>query len=247
MSKISQKLYVALTRSGVSSGAARHIAESVEFLGDSTVQSAERDDYEITIAAKALSSLVKRHLDTTPIIPSLQLDEQSSDMTRVGSPLKAKPAEKGKKAEAGRSSAIILAARRSSPGTRRALSYILPCLSVLAMILVGALYIAATLASLAAMLGTAVCGTLLFLAGLLYGVSQISVFFGGAMFELGIALISGGLAVCMSVLLFNLLTRALPFCRKRVLILLSRLFSESASLRGNPAAKRNARSREIGG
>lgn len=115
------------------------------------------------------------------------------------------------------------------------------------MILVGALYIAATLASLAAMLGTAVCGTLLFLAGLLYGVSQISVFFGGAMFELGIALISGGLAVCMSVLLFNLLTRALPFCRKRVLILLSRLFSESASLRGNPAAKRNARSREIGG
>lgn len=247
MSKISQKLYVALTRCGVSHGVARHIAESAEFLGDSTPQSAERDEYDIMIVAKALSSLVRRHLDTTPIMPSLQLDAQSSDMTRVGSPLKPKENANKKNSDGAKVSSVIVSARKRSTRTRRALSYILPVMSAISVIVLGMFGILGTVIALGTLLGVSVCGTVLFFAGMLYGVSQISVFFGGAMFELGIALISGGIAVCLSVLLFNFLTRTLPFCLKRGMRALSRIFSESISLRDSLNEKRGNESLGNGG
>ena len=59
--KIADKLLIALRHLGVPNEFASKIADSVDFMGESNEESAERDNYEIVIIAKALKSLLKRH------------------------------------------------------------------------------------------------------------------------------------------------------------------------------------------
>lgn len=242
MSKISQKLYSALTASGITPGAARHIAESVEFLGDSTEASRERDERDITLVAHALSSLVKRHVDTTPIIPKEEDDDvQNSEMTRVGTVVKAKPsAEETFIKKPRRHSPIIMSVRRRPIGTQKFLVHFLPCVWVFLMILLAVCSAFAALAALCAIICVSAGGTVLFLAGMLYGVSQFSVFVGGAFFELGISLIIAALSVLFSVLLFNFLTRGVPFFLKTGMRSLVKINSEFTALRAALRARRDA-------
>lgn len=241
MSKISQKLYSALTASGITPGAARHIAESVEFLGDSTEASRERDERDISLVAHALSSLVKRHVDTTPIIPKDDEDVQNSEMTRVGNVVKTKPsAEETLIKKPRRHSPIIMSVRRRPIGTQKFLVHFLPCVWVFLMILLAVGSAFAALAALCAIICVSAGGTVLFLAGMLYGVSQFSVFVGGAFFELGISLIIAALSVLFSVLLFNFLTRGVPFFLKTGMRSLVKVNSEFTALRAALRARRDA-------
>lgn len=241
MSKLSQKLYGALCASGLTAGAARHIAESVEFLGDSSESSRERDERDILIAAHALASLVKRHTDPTPIIPSDESQKpESSDMTRVGTPVRTVPSDEDnfiKKPR--RHSPIIQSVRRRSLGTQRFLVHFLPCVWVFLMLLLAVGCAALALVALAAIICASAGGTVLFFAGMLYGVSQLSVFVGGALFELGISLIIAALAVLFSVLLFNLLTRTVPFLYKTGMRSLTSLNSEFAALKASLRTRRD--------
>ena len=220
MSKISQKMYSALTRGGISPDVARRFAENVEFLGESTDETNDRDNYDILLTAKALSSLVKRHRDITPIMPKLDDVAVSADMTRVNSPVRTtEPAEVSaapdtKLRKASGEPSIIKSIKKTSPGMQRFLTYLMPCVWFLLLGLLFIGCIAASIASICAVITVTVGGIILFFAGLLYGVSQFSVFTGAAFFEIGLSLILGGLAVGVSVLIYNFLTRTLPFCLK---------------------------------
>ena len=239
MSKISHKMYSALTRGGVSPEVARRVAESVDFLRESTEQSDERDNYDILMTAKAISSLVNRHKDISPIMPQMP-DEISSDMTRVNAAVGANPdsAESNSGADKPfitknqkRESSFIKSIRRKSPGIQNFLAHFMPCIWYLLMVLLTVACIALIVLSIASMIVITVGGIVLFFSGLLYGVSQFSVFRGAAFFEIGLALGAGGLAVLFSVLIFNFLTRTVPFCLKRGTSALRKLCGELADLR----------------
>lgn len=239
MSKISHKMYSALTRGGVSPEVARRVAESVDFLGESTEQSDERDNYDILMTAKAISSLVNRHKDINPIMPQMP-DEISSDMTRVNAAVGANPdsAESNSGADKPfitknqkRESSFIKSIRGKSPGLQKFLAYFMPCIWHILSALLKVACIALIALSIASMIVITVGGIVLFFSGLLYGVSQLSSFRGAAFFEIGLALSAGGLAVLFSVLLFNFLTRTVPYCFKRGTSALRNLNEELAVFR----------------
>lgn len=245
MSKISQKMYSALTRGGVPAEVSRRIAETVDFLGESTEASNERDNYDILLTAKALSSLVKRHKDINPIMPQMP-EEVSTDMTRVNAPVKPADAPKPISEEPAKvkrpnsQSSIIKSIRGMSPGMQKFMAYFMPCVWFLLIGLLVIACVAAAAATVAAMVAITVGGIILFFAGLLYGVSQFTVFKGAAFFEIGLALLSGGLAVLVSVLLYNFLTRTVPFCVKRGSAGLLKLNAEFTELRRKISSKTEA-------
>lgn len=237
MSKISQKMYSALIRGGVTAEVSRRIAESLDYLGESTEATNERDNYDILLAAKAVSSLVKRHKDIEPIMPQMP-EEISTDMTRVNAAVKTpeiikiseetpEPRPKKQKEEP----AIIKSIRGCSPGMQKFLSYLMPALWFLLIGLLTVACIAAVALSIAGVVVITVGGIILFFTGLLYGVSQFSVFTGAAFFEIGLALIAGGLSVLFSVLIYNFLTRTVPFCFKRGTSYFLRLNAEFTAFR----------------
>lgn len=243
MSKISQKMYSALTRGGITPDVARRMAESVEFLGESTPETNERDNYDILLCAKALSSLVHRHKDTTPIMPKMA-EDVSSDMTRVNAPVKSpediKTLNEPKARKEKKESSVIKSIRKTSPEMQKFLVYFLPCVWFLLIGLLAVGCIAAAVLSIVAVITVTVGGIILFFAGLLYGVSQFPVFTGAAFFEIGLSLIIGGLSVLLSVLIFNFLTRTIPFCLKRGIRGLLKLNSEITAFRNNLRSKADA-------
>ena len=237
MNKISHKMYMALTRGGVPAETARRISEATEYLGDSTDESNERDNYDIVLAAKAISSLVRRHKDITPIMPKMS-EEISGDMTRIGESVKSSDSPKPlvdspirKKVK------LVDMVKKKSQSFQKAMSYIVPVAAYVLMALMFAANIVLAVASVAAIVAITVAGIVFFIIGLLYGVSQFSVFSGAAFFEIGIGLVGGGLAVLLSVLIFNFLTRTLPFCRKAGNLALKKLIYDFIAL-GNDIKKR---------
>jgi len=248
MSKISQKMYSALMRGGIPQDVARRFAENVEFLGESTQDSNERDNYDILLCAKALSSLVKRHKDTTPIMPRMDSDI-STDMTRVNTPVKpvaeVKSApERPKPQRREKASSLLQRIKRTSPATQKFLANFLPFVWYLLIVLLFVLCIGAAILSIGAVIGTTVGGIILFFTGMLYGVSQLSLFSGAALFEIGLAFVIGGFAVALSVLIFNFLTRSIPFFLKQGTRELLKLNSEMAALRGELASKADTNQRK---
>ena len=214
MKKISQKMYIALTRGEVPAEVAHRISEATEFLGDSTEESNERDNYDILLAARAISSLVKRHKDITPIMPKIE-EEISTEMTRVSEAVKPAEAEAPiVKSPIKKKESLLAKVRKTSAEMQNFLSWFVPTAAYILLPLLTVAFIALAVISVAAIIATTIAGILFFIIGLLYGVSQFSVFAGAAFFEIGLGLLGGGLAILASILIYNFLTRTLPYCLK---------------------------------
>lgn len=231
MKKISQKMYVALTRGEVPAEVAHRIADATEFLGDSTDESTERDNYDILLAARAIASLVKRHKDITPIMPQIE-EEVSTEMTRISEPVKApEPAEPAIPSPIKKKESLVSKARKTKVETQKFLANFVPAAAYVLLPLLTIAYIALSALSVITIVGTTIAGILFFIVGLLYGVSQFSVFSGAAFFEIGLGLVGGGLAILLSVLIYNFLTRALPFCLREGSKGLKKIISDFTILR----------------
>ncbi len=212
MLNISKKLLSTLLGFGVSEDVAGKLSASLESLGDSDAKSFERDNYEITVAAKALASLCQRHVkDNSPAdefnketeaeyeVHKLDITEDSVDDSKP----RIKPESKfWKKLEA------------FPKFWRELVSWLLPALLAFGMILLTSLVIGLVIAFIVLMLGVTVAGIVLFIAGLLYGISQLKVFPAAAYYEIGFGLVIGGVASLLTVLCYNVITRLLPFALK---------------------------------
>ncbi len=241
MSKISQKMYSVLLKGNVPADLARTVAESMEFLGESTAESTERDNYDITVIAKAMSSLVRRHKDDAPIMPKID-DVTSSDATRENSPIKPKIDIASTSASSiKRISPLARKFRNYPPKKRLTLSYFMIALSVLGIIATVAVTVFTALLSIVGMVCSTVLGIVLFIIGIVSGVSQVGYFTGAVYFEIGIGLAGAGLGAILSILLYNLLTKLLPFLFKLCLSKLTDLISDLGSLCAETRSKAKAR------
>ena len=218
--RISNKLYGALLRCGTPPEIAAIFAKNAEFLGESNEETMERDNYEIMVTAKALSSLIKRHADgesmpsavpqnqsikaTTPINDSRDANNQSDTVIIE----KEDDGEDGNKAKR----SVFWEKLESLPSwLRSTLAFVLPALMYFFMIVLTVLVVVLIASCIIGMVAMTIAGIILFIVGLLYGVSQINVFPAAAYYEIGLGLVLGGASALLIVLLYNALTRLLPF------------------------------------
>ena len=220
--RISNKLYGALLRCGTPPEVAALFAKNADFLGESSEETLERDNYEIMVTAKALSSLIKRHSSDSVIAPT---PNQSSPV-KNGAPLKSEPKVDeshtvviNKSDEADESDTKIekkangfwTKLENLPPWLRNTLSIAIPVLMYIFMIVLTVAVIALIATCILGMIAMTIAGIILFIVGLLYGVSQINAFPAAAYYEIGLGLILGGSSALLIVLLYNLLSRLLPF------------------------------------
>lgn len=223
--RISNKLYGALLRCGTPPEIAAIFAKNAEFLGESNDETVERDNYEIMVTAKALSSLIKRHANSesaqTPAVqpsnvkPTASLNEKTEDGNSSDTIVidKEDDGETEKKQEKKKN--VFWEKLESLPvWLRNTLAFLLPSLMYLFMILLTVLVVVLIAGCILGMIAMTIAGIILFIVGLLYGVSQINVFPAAAYYEIGLGLILGGASALLIVLLYNALTKLLPFSLK---------------------------------
>ena len=223
--KISDKLLSAMRHLGVPNEFASKIADSVDFIGESNEESAERDNYEIVIVAKALKSLLKRHsfpMESDEIFTEnytgpekIELSDKTKSNTvdEITQPLQAtddypltsekQENEKFWKVLAGMPQFL-----------RAVITFTLPILISLGMIFLTLTVVGLTAALLLLVLGVTVAGIAAFFIGLIYGVSQYSVFPAAAYYEMGMGLALGGISALLIVLMYWLITKILPTALK---------------------------------
>ncbi len=219
--KIADKLLSALRHLGVPNEIASKIADSVDFMGESNEESAERDNYDIVIIAKAFRSLLKRHsltmegdkmftetytapddvsladdsnretIDTITKEPTLTADYPATDTIREN--------EK-----------FWQALKQMPKFLRETITLVLPILMALGMILLTLTVVGLTVSLLLLVLGVTVAGIASFFIGLIYGVSQYSIFPAAAYYEMGLGLALGGISSLLIVLMYWLITKLLP-------------------------------------
>lgn len=242
--RISNKLYGALLRCGTPPEIAAVFAKNSEFLGESTNETMERDNYEIMVIAKAMSSLIKRHgsadfsannvqMQPTPANNSTSKvtdnSTQPSD-TVIIKPLQEDESDESNSANNSAKRNIFWTKLESLPDwLRTAIAIVLPSLMYLFMIILTVLVVGLIGACILGMIAMTIAGIILFIVGLLYGVSQISVFPAAAYYEIGLGLILGGTSALLIVLLYNALTRLLPFALRlgiKKLRILTKAFSK---------------------
>lgn len=216
--KIAVKLYQALLRGGTPREISSSLAKSFEVFGSSDETTAERDNYEIMIISKAMSSLISRHADK---LASVKDEFESADDECVETDVETavvkfsepdyEPVNDSDNKHKGRFWSFI----ESKPSwVRSVIINSIQFFMYLGMILLTCTVLCLTVACLLTMIGMTAAGIALFIIGLLYGVSQISVFPAAAYFEIGLGLILGGASALLIVILFNVLTRLLPFLLK---------------------------------
>ena len=223
--KISNKLYGALLRCGTPPEIAAVFARNAEFLGESTPETMERDNYEIMVVAKAMSSLIKRHENTETQSSSSENDNsatqiinehngsQASDTVVISHAVDSDNNEKSSPNNRKRN-AFWTKLETLPDWLRNTLAVALPILMYISMIILTVLVVGLIGACILGMVAMTIAGIILFIAGLLFGVSQISVFPAAAYYEIGLGLILGGSSALLIVLLYNALTRLLPFVLK---------------------------------
>ncbi len=224
MLNISKKLLSTLVGFGVSDDLAAKIASSFEGLGDSSESSFERDNYEITVAAKALSSLIDRHNKKTTPADEFNEDKKSAEEYEVHKlDVSENRESKSKEIKVRKESKFWANLEKCPKGLRVILSYLLPFLIFVGMVLLTCVTVAVVTACIAIMLAITVAGIVLFIAGLLYGISQLNVFPAAAYYEIGVGLIIGGVSALLTVLFYNVVTRLLPFALKSGIKMLNKL------------------------
>lgn len=255
--KISNKLYGALLRCGTPPEIAAEFAKNAEFLGESSNDTVERDNYDIMVVAKAMSSIIKRHSVTdvsitdpqqaiaqTIVSPEKNTTEgnQSSDTVIITPQADDNEEKKSSKKEIKRN--VFWAKLETLPDwLRNTLAIGLPALMYVFMIILCVAVVGLIGACILGMIVMTIAGIIMFIVGLLYGVSQINVFPAAAYYEIGLGLILGGSSALLIVLLYNALTRLLPFALRigiKKLRMLTKAFSnfreemkEKASKSGN--------------
>ena len=223
--KIADKLLSALRHMGVPNEFASKIADSVDFMGESNDESAERDNYEIVIIAKALKSLLKRHAFpmesdelfgeayTSPedaCIADESYGDSIEDITKELSQTADYPITDGIR----ENERFWQALRRMPKSLRGIITFTLPVLMALGMVLLTLTVVGLTVSLLLLVLGVTVAGIAAFFIGLIYGVSQFGVFPAAAYYEMGIGLALGGISALLIVLMYWIITKLLPTALK---------------------------------
>ncbi len=132
---------------------------------------------------------------------------------------------------------------KSKKWARVLTSYSIPALLRIASIIFIAMSSVLIAASILAMAVTTIAGILLFLTGLIYGISQLNIFFGAGLYEIGFGIILGSLSATLTILLYNAVTKAIPFCASKLLRIISlqidkfRRFRKSTALNKNGGKK----------
>ena len=211
-SRISNKLYGALLRCGTPPEIAANIAGTTDFLGESTEETREKDNYEIMVAAKALSAVIARHSDKPSAEKALSSEPiRENAVIKLSEPDAANSDELPEFLVKGKFWRWL----RSKPsGVRTTLSVIIPTLLHIGMILLSVLAVTLTAVCLVSMVAMTVAGIAMFIIGLLYGVTQLNSFPAAAYFEIGLGLILGGAAALLLVLFYNVVTGLLPTALK---------------------------------
>ena len=230
--KISNKLYGALLRCGTPQDLAAKFARTADFLGESTEETVERDNYEIMITAKALASLISRHSAVNEdLISEIAKDvslsaeeDETIDKTAertVISPVTESYESKENFADdypvtgkVKKESSFWRLLEQMPRPLRSATSIVLPILMYIGMILLTVIVVGLIGACILSMIGVTILGIVLFIVGLLYGVSQLSTFPAAAYYEIGLGLVLGGISSLLIVLMYNVITRLLPFVIK---------------------------------
>ena len=223
--KIADKLLSALRHLGVPNEIASKIAESVDFMGESNEDSAERDNYEIVIIAKALKSLLKRHsfpIESDEMYTEAYTSPEDAYLADVGTgdttddianelsqtadyPITDNIRENEK---------FWQALKRMPKSLRGIITFTLPVLMALGMVLLTLTVVGLTVSLLLLVLGVTVAGIAAFFIGLIYGVSQFSIFPAAAYYEMGIGLALGGISALLIVLMYWIITKLLPTALK---------------------------------
>lgn len=223
--KIADKLLIALRHLGVPNEFASKIADSVDFMGESNEESAERDNYEIVIIAKALKSLLKRHsfpmesdelfVEAYTETDNVNLgDDRNSDTNdditkelphTADYPVTEKSLENDK---------FWQRLRRMPKFLRNSITFTLPILMYLGMILLTLTVVGLTVSLLLLLIGVTVVGIAAFFIGLIYGVSQFNIFPAAAYYEMGLGIALGGISALLIVLMYWIITKLLPSALK---------------------------------
>ena len=223
--KISDKLLAALRHLGVPDEFASGIADSVDFMGESDEDSAERDNYEIVIIAKAVRSLMKRHsfqAEAGELFTESDTDKEDvgamsdsngntlDDITNEFSHTADYPiTEKRRENEK-----FWKWLGRLPKFLRDTAAFTLPTLTTLAMVLLTLTVVGLTAALILLVLAVTVAGIASFFIGLIYGVTQFSTFPAAAYYEMGLGLALGGGAALLVVLMYYTITKLLPMALK---------------------------------
>ncbi|MBR5632890.1 MAG: hypothetical protein IKW68_02840 [Clostridia bacterium] len=246
--KIADKLLVALRHLGVPNEFASRIADSVDFMGESNEESAERDNYEIVIIAKALKSLLTRH--SIPIENSggfteateaetVRISVESHDEKSLDDFVK-DLTDTADYPEVDKGNERFWQALSKMPKFfRECITFTLPVLMTIGMILLTLVVVGLTASLLLLVLGVTVAGIAAFFIGLIYGVSQISTFPAAAYYEMGLGLALGGISALLIVVMYWLITKILPTALKAGIKGLYRIMVKfkkfKASMRQNAA------------
>ncbi len=220
--KIADKLLIALRHLGVPNEFASKISDNFDFLGESTEESAERDNYEIVIVAKALKSLLKRHsfpMESDELFTEAYTETEDVDFSSDGIddditeelshtadyPVTERTRENEK---------FWQSLQRMPKFLRDIITFTLPILMTLGMILLTLTVVGLTASLLLLVLGVTVAGIAAFFIGLIYGVSQFNVFPAAAYYEMGLGLALGGISALLIVLTYWVITKLLPMALK---------------------------------
>ena len=241
--RISNKLYGALLRCGTPPEIAAVFAKNAEFLGESNDETVERDNYEIMVTAKALSSLIKRHSEgetvsasspqVSPSKSSSTVNDNHNSSNSSDTVVIEKDDDNEAEEKQVKKKNIFWDKLESMPTwLRNTLAWVLPGLMYFFMIVLTVLVIGLIAGCILGMIAMTIAGIILSIVGLLYGVTQISVFPAAAYYEIGLGLILGGASALLIVLLYNALSKLLPFTLKfgiKKLRKLTKSFSEFRS------------------
>ena len=106
------------------------------------------------------------------------------------------------------------ALKRMPKSLRGIITFTLPVLMALGMVLLTLTVVGLTVSLLLLVLGVTVAGIAAFFIGLIYGVSQFSIFPAAAYYEMGIGLALGGISALLIVLMYWIITKLLPTALK---------------------------------
>lgn len=222
MDKISSVFSDKLKENGISSECAEKLASALDFQKDDShdedrqEELSERDLRDLAIAARALSSVIIRRSDEpSEVYSSLE----SADPTR---PSLHQNERIVKLSDSTKKMPEIL---------RRFISYAVPFLSYAAMVFLSIAAACLIILGIFLMIAATVAGILLFIVGILYGVSQLGVFRAAGIYEIGFGTVLGGVSALITVLLYNAVLRGIPFTLKKAFMSLRGVIRDFAGFR----------------
>ena len=193
-----------LSENGVAGEAAEKIVSSLELNNDGELTF--EDENSAFFAARNLSAILRKF-------------GPEGSVEKIGPEEQIEPSEKETDAVYdGRLKKLSKAPRWAA----LSLSVLLWILLAAAKILVYALAVVLCVLSVIVIIAATVAGIVLFLTGFLYGISQIGVFNAAALYEIGFALILGGICALIALLTFNFLLHTIPYLTRKTNKLISK-------------------------